>query len=170
MVIVTVLLRRDRRLLAWWRYRYRQPAPQATALAKSLLHAVPAAGTLVAPATDCRRFLKACFTIPAALWRCFLQSRTIAMSIASVSASPSAAIAQQLQNQAQAQATQAAATAQTGAAGQTAAAAQATSAQQTGQAHHHRHHGGGAPPPQQAATTQPATAGTGGSTVLNTIA
>ena len=90
------------------------------------------------------------------------------MSISSVAASPTAAIAQQLQNQARTQAAQAAATAQNGTAGQTTAAAQVATAQQTGQAHHHHHHGGGAT--QLAGTAQPAASGTAGTASLNTVA
>jgi len=88
------------------------------------------------------------------------------MSIASVSAAPTAGITQQLQNQAQAQAVQSAATVRAGSAEQTAAAAQITATQQTGHAHHH-HHAGGTPPAQPGSAAQ---SGTSQSSVLNTIA
>lgn len=90
------------------------------------------------------------------------------MSIASVSASPGAGIAQQLQNQAHAQAVQAAATAQTGAAAQTAAVAQAGVAQQIGQARHLHHHGDSGTAPTQQASTAPPTPG--GSRTLDIVA
>jgi hypothetical protein len=107
--------------------------------------------------------------LPLPSWRKLVLTswiRTTVMSIASVAAPSTAAIAQQVQNLAQARSTQAAATAQAGTAGQTAAAAQNTVTQQTTQAHHHHHGGGGAPPSQAAGGAQ---TGTGGTT-LNTIA
>jgi hypothetical protein len=88
------------------------------------------------------------------------------MSIASISANPNAAFAQQLQNPAQTQA-QAAATGQPGAAEPQAPAVQAAAAaEKASQNPTHHHHGGGHGGGAQAGAGQPPT---GGTTTLNTI-